>query len=172
VVVAGGDDDVRRANLPGAGTAAGGGGSFPRAQHPAVTVRVAVDPVDVRVEPDLEPVMLGVGLEVADHVVARDPLAVTAGDAEAGQVRQPADRVQVQPVVVAAPGRREGVRAVDDDRLDAGALQHRGGGEAAGTGADDDGVVGGGHAVIVRRGRHRLLLHPAHLSGRRASTPA
>lgn len=95
MVVAGGDDHGAAGQL----AAAGG------AQQPAVTTRGGLDARDLDARDDLQLVVLGVLLQVAHHVVAGDPPPEGARHREAGQAGQPPGRVQVQPVVVAPPGR-------------------------------------------------------------------
>ncbi len=78
VVVAGGDDHGAAGQL----AAAGG------VQQPAVATRGGLDARDLDARDDLQ-LVLGVLLQVAHHVVARDPPPEGARHREAGQAGQP-----------------------------------------------------------------------------------
>ena len=88
--------------------------------------------------PHLEAVALGVDAEVLDQVVARDPAAEAAWDAEARQAGEKPRRVQPQPVV-ARPPRSARLRSrLEDERLEPALAQQRGGRETGRAGPDDD----------------------------------
>jgi len=98
-------------------------------------VAVALDPLHALVRAHVEP--FRVVAEVRKQVVARDPAAVAARNAPAGQPRQQPRRVQVQTVVAAAPGRPRLGPRLEQERLDTGVAEQRGGGEAGRAGTDD-----------------------------------
>jgi hypothetical protein len=89
--------------------------------------------------------MIRVRPQIADHPVPADPLPFAAGDREAGQVRQPPDGVQVEPVVVLPPAVAHRRRSIDDQGLDSSPAEHRSGCQPRGTGSDDQGPVPLGH---------------------------
>ena len=86
-------------------------GPFGRRHHPAVAL--PVDALDLDSDADVELVEGRIERQVLGNAVACRPLAEPARDRVARQAREPAHRVQVQPVVAARP-----------DRADLGALEH------------------------------------------------
>jgi len=108
----------------------------------------AIDGADRSAQPDIETVVAGVVLEIADDVVASDPLAVATWDPVARQMRQPAHGVEVEPVVVTVPARSDRVSAVDHNGVDALPPEHGCRREAGRTGADH-------HHVGCRANGHR-----------------
>ena len=64
--------------------------------------------------------------EVQHHVRIEDPLARPGREAVAGQVGQPAHRVQVQPVVMTSPAGADVCLSLEDATADARLLQQRG----------------------------------------------
>ena len=90
------------------------------AEQPAAVRRI--EPGHLDAQAHLETVMRGVVLQVADDVAARDPAAVAPGNAVAGQVRGLTSRVQMQPFVMAPPGRADRACLVDDKHRQATAL--------------------------------------------------
>ena len=105
VVVARGDDDRGAGQL----TAAGG------VQQPAGAVGGALDPRHLDAGDDLQAVVLGVLLQVPDHVVTGHPPSEPARHRQTGQRGHPAGGVQAQPVVVAPPGTAHPVGPFQDD---------------------------------------------------------
>lgn len=85
----------------------------------------------------------GVPLEIVDDVLTTDPQPVAARDVQARQAGQPRRRMEVEAVVVVAPGDADYVGPLEDD--DRSPLPLAGGGrrQAAGAGSDDDDVVRG-----------------------------
>ena len=79
--------------------------------HPAVAL--PVDALDLDPDADVELVKGRIERQILGDAVARRPLAEPARDRVARQAREPAHRVQVQPVVAARP-----------DRADLGTLEH------------------------------------------------
>jgi hypothetical protein len=139
VVVAGGDHD-RAAGQP---ASAGG------VQQPA-PVGGGLDAGDLDAGDDLQLVVLGVLLQIADHVVAGRPAAEAARHRQTGERGAAAGGVQPQPVVVPPPGGADAVGLLQDDRAYAPGAQRGGRGESAGSAAYDvDGAVGGSRACGV-----------------------
>ena len=73
----------------------------------------------------LEAVPLGVGAEVLDQAVARDPAAEAAWDPEARQAGEQTRRVQPQPVVAVPPGSARLGAGLEDERLEAALTEQR-----------------------------------------------
>ncbi len=132
MVVAGGDDDRGAGQLPA-----------PRGvQEPARAVGGALDVGDLDAGDDLQAVVLGVLLQVPDHVVPGHPPPEPARHRQPGQGGLPPGGVQAQAVVVAPPGVADVAGALQDDGPYASRAQSVGGGESAGAAADDvDGAV-------------------------------
>lgn len=105
-------------------------------QGPAVPVGGALDPGHLDAGDQLQLVVLGVRLQVPDHVGPRDPAPEAARDRQSGQGRQPPGGVQPQPLVVAPPGGSDRVRLLDDHGPHPAGAQRRGDGESAGSRAD------------------------------------
>jgi hypothetical protein len=84
----------------------------------------------------------GIGFEVVDHVGASHEPSVGPRHTQPGQVRERARRVQMQPVVVVAPGGSNAVGAVDEERVQPVLAQHRADRMPGGTRAEDDDVLG------------------------------
>ena len=125
VEVAGRDDDVLRGQVARRG-----------ADHPAVTV--AVDALDARAQPHVELVAVGVAVEVAHHLVARGERADPAGVARARQLREPAARVQPQPVVARIPRRADRVAPFEHGGRDPSPAELRRRGEPGRSRSHDD----------------------------------
>src|SRR5205085_8109150 len=109
---------------------------------------------------DLEIVGLGVAPEVLEQVVARDPAAVPARDAQAGEPGEEPRRVQPQPVVAHAPGRPRLGSLLEHQRAQSLAAQESGGGETGRTAADDRdlaGIHGRGHTTVAYRAEARAM---------------
>ena len=132
VVEAGGDDGV-------------GGGehrAVVEGERPGQPVGGTVDPRHRGAQPHVEPVMSGVELEVAHHVVTCDPPAHLLGDRQARQARELTRGMQPEPVVVPAPRAADAGLPLEHDGVQA-ALPHRGRDREPGrAGADDVGVDG------------------------------
>ena len=94
-----------------------------------------VDAADLGAQRRPQPVVGGVPLEVLDDVGPRDVPAIATGHPQAGQLGELAGGVQVQPVVVPAPAGPDGVRAVDDQGVEAAPAQHGGHREPTGPGS-------------------------------------
>jgi len=86
----------------------------------------------------LETVVRHVPLEVLDHAVAMHPAPVRARDAQPGQVREPAHRVEVKPIVSARPGATKGFILLENNRRDSAPLQSCRRGKSRRSSADDD----------------------------------
>ncbi len=143
---------ARDDHLPGRDVAGRG------VQRPARAV--AVDALEPRVEPNVEPLAARVVLEVADHLVARRERPVLAGVALAGKVREPAARVQAQPVVAAAPRRADGGSLLEHGRPDAQPAQLGGRGQPGRTRPNDDNSSVN-HATECAPPKRLLLWDPA-----------
>ena len=102
VLVAAGDDDVARLHLARGGD-----------QPPAVVL--ALDALHAHAEPHVERVPARVLVEVGDELVARRERRRLERRA-VGEPRVPARRVELEPVVAPAPGRRDRVRLLEHDR--------------------------------------------------------
>jgi hypothetical protein len=74
-------------------------------------------------------------MQILDHAVPRRPLAERARHSIAGQRRQPANGVQVEPVVTRRPSRTD-VAALEHDHVLATPLQHRSASKAGGPCSD------------------------------------
>jgi hypothetical protein len=105
------------------------------AQLPAGAV--AVDALDARVEAHVHVVEAGVVLEVGDDLVPLREGSRRARPARAGERREPAARVEPEAVVAPAPGRRDGVRALQDGGGDVEARELRGGRQPRRAGSND-----------------------------------
>src|SRR4051794_6254145 len=101
----------------------------------APLVTVACELLDFGARTHVEVLDPHVVLEVLDDVVARHPFAVARGHLVAGQVREPADRVQVEAVVVLAP-RGPDRLALEHDRAHAVMLESSRGRKTCGAAAD------------------------------------
>jgi hypothetical protein len=86
-------------------TAVGLGAAVGRGKQPAAVT--ALESQDRRVNADVEPVPLGVVLEIRDDADASNPATMPARKAAAREIRECAGRVQVEPVVVAPPARSD-----------------------------------------------------------------
>lgn len=84
---------------------------------------------------------LAVAARELDELVARQPATVLARKAAAGEVGEPARRVDPQPVVPGAPLRRRAGGALQDHDVQSPLGQQPGGAQAAGPGADHHAVV-------------------------------
>ena len=122
-LVPGGDDHLGDADLAGGG-----------AQRPA-TVR-ALDPVDLRSELEVDPVLARVLVEMLHELVPRGEHRSPLREAAPGQVGIGPAGVQAQPVVAGAPRRCHLVRLVDQERPQPPVLESHGGRHSGGPGAD------------------------------------
>ena len=147
VVVAGGHHDV-----VGGDVAAVVQAHRPAGVGPAGACVAPLDGRDPGPQAQLEPVVGGVRLEVADHVVPRHPATCAAGDRVARQARPAAGGVQVEAVVVAAPRAADLWRAVDDHRVDPVRLECGSNREAPGSGSDDDNLDSSHAAKAIHPG--------------------
>lgn len=101
-------------------------------------------PLDRDAETNVEPVVGGIRLEVSHDVVAGHPAAVATRDRQAGKPGERPRRVEVQPVVVVAPGVPDVRCPVDDDGAQTVVGQGRRDGQPSGAGTDDDDIGEGG----------------------------
>ena len=105
--------------------------------------------MDLGAEHQLNPVLVGVPIEVRDDIVAvrehRCPLRVPA----LRQVRERTTGVEFEPVVAASPGRRDGVGFVDEKWTQSAVAQADRHGYACGACSDDRYVVPG-HTRLQR----------------------
>jgi hypothetical protein len=96
---------------------------------------VAVDSLGFDACPHVQRMALNVALEVLEDAVARKPLSKLAGNAVTGKAREPANGVQVQPVVTRLPGSADVVSLEHEDLL-AQALELGGRGQSGRSGSD------------------------------------
>src|ERR687896_667366 len=97
---------------------------------------VAVDALEPRAEAHVDPVARGVALQVGDDLVAGGEHGRAARVAAARQLRERPARVQPQPVIAAAPGRRDRVGPFEEGHRDAPPSQLRRGSKPGGPGPD------------------------------------
>src|SRR5439155_13421161 len=110
-------------------------------QRPAFLL--AIDPPELDPELDPERVAVRVLLEVLDDRVPGGPAPVAARDPVPRQGRGEPRRVEDQAVIARSPARGDLRGALDDERRDVAALEHRRGCEPSRAGAGDH------HSLLV-----------------------
>jgi hypothetical protein len=100
-----------------------------------------LDPVHLHPEPDPEAVMPRVGLQVPGHAVTRNPTPLGTRDGQAGQSREPPDRVQMEAVIVPPPPIPDLRRPLQEESLNPTRLEHGPSREPGRTGPDHDRLV-------------------------------
>jgi hypothetical protein len=102
---------------------------------------ITVDPYGLDSELWLKAVVGRVLLQILHELIACHPATELARNPVAGKVRQPADGVQVQTVVAAAPLLSDVLTPLQDDGVCAAPPQCRRGRQSCRTSADDDDIL-------------------------------
>src|SRR5665213_3861169 len=128
-------------SVPAGGDHQGPGEERPgRGGQPPQIARL-IDPNQLRVKADAEPVMWGVLLEISHEVVPGRIAPEASRHAESLQVRHDAPRVQPKFLVSRPPARAYGIGALKNDGFEAAALEGRSSGEPRGACTNHDRFV-------------------------------